>query len=197
MGPDRAQADAELIGDFLVQVAFGQKRQNLLFPPGQFFHLRGGALDLLEVGDHFARDLHRHRSAAGMDLLDGLDELGGRHVFQQVPAGPAAQGVKNQIALLVGSQHQHLQPGQPRFEAGNTFDAAHAGQVDVHQHHIRDFLGDRLQRLLPIGMGPHAAQPRRAADQFGQTFARAAAVLHDGNFDAHFGVPAVFWAAAV
>ena len=37
MRPHRAQADAELVGDFLVEITLGEQPENFVFAFGQFF----------------------------------------------------------------------------------------------------------------------------------------------------------------
>ena len=144
-----------------------------------------GCLDLLKVVDDLAGDLHGHGRAAGVDLFDGLEDFGGGHVLKQVAAGAVAQRIKDQIAVLVGRQHQHLDLGQPLFEAGDTLDAAHAGQVDVHQHDVRLLGGNSLQGLLAIPVRTDAAKRRRTAQQLRQALAGAPAIFDDGDFDRH------------
>ena len=91
VGADGAQGNAEMVGDFFVKVTFGEKSENFLFAFGEFFNLGLGFLDLLEMVDDLAGDLHGHGGAAGMNLFDRLDKFGRRHVFEEVTAGAAAQ----------------------------------------------------------------------------------------------------------
>src|SRR5581483_10210017 len=84
VGADGADADVELVADLLVQAAPGEKSEDLLLARGELFHVGGGPLELMEITDHLARDLHRHRRATGVDLLDRLDQLGITGFFQQI-----------------------------------------------------------------------------------------------------------------
>jgi hypothetical protein len=152
MGANGAEGNAEMVGDFLVQVTFGEESENFLFAFGEFFDVGPGLLDFLEVVNNLAGDLHGHGCSAGMDLLDRLDEFGGRHVFKKVTAGAASQGVENEVAFLVSGEHEDLDFREAFFEAGNTFDAAHSREVDVHEDHIGFFGGDVAERLFAGGM---------------------------------------------
>ena len=49
--------------------------------------------------------------ATVMDLLHGLNQFPLRHVFQQVSVRAGTQGIKDQIPIIVGCQHQHLDFG--------------------------------------------------------------------------------------
>ena len=91
MGAHGAGADGELVGDFLVEVAPGQQREDLLLPFGELLNLGGGLLDLLEVADNLARDLHGHGRAASVDLFHRLEDFRCRHVLEEVTAGAFTQ----------------------------------------------------------------------------------------------------------
>ena len=86
-----AQCDAKVLADFLVEITFREQRQDFQLALRQFLHLGRWLFDLLEVIHHFARDLHRHRRAAGMDLLDCLGQFAWVHVLEQVTTRPRAQ----------------------------------------------------------------------------------------------------------
>jgi hypothetical protein len=193
MRPDGAETDAELVGDFLVEKTLGQQREDFLFAFGQLLHLGGRLLDLLEMADDLARDVHGHGRAAGMHLFDRMEQFARRHVLEQITVRAGAERFKDQIPFLVGRQHQHLGLGHLFLQAGDAFDAAHAGKVDVHEHDVGRLLGHLLQRLFAIGINPHAAQARGALQKFGQTFARAAAVFDDGDTDRHLWFFAFFF----
>ena len=68
-------ADSQVSGDFLVKITFGQEGEDFLLSRRQFFYIRGRLFDLLKMGDDFAGDLHRHRSAAGIHLHDSLSNF--------------------------------------------------------------------------------------------------------------------------
>jgi len=160
---DGAQGNAEVVGDFFIEVAFSEKSKDLLFSLREFFDFGLGFLDLLEMVDDLPRDLHGHGCAAGMDLFDCLDELGGRHVFEKVTAGAAAQGIENEVAFLVGGEHEDLDFGKAFFEAGDALDAAHPGEVDVHEDDVGFLGGDSPKGFFAIGMCADATQSGGAA----------------------------------
>src|SRR5689334_8945493 len=69
-----AQADTELVRNLLVKIPLREQGKYFLLPFRQLFHIRRWLLDLLEMINHLARNLHRHRRSASMDLLDGLNQ---------------------------------------------------------------------------------------------------------------------------
>ena len=95
--------------------------------------------------------MERHRRAAGPDLPHRLHQLFPGHVFEQVTVCARAQGIENQVAIVIGRQHQNLRPRPALLEPRHTLDAAHARQVDVHQHDVGIFRGDVPQRLFGRG----------------------------------------------
>ena len=57
MGADGAGADGELVGDFLVEIAFGKESEDFVLPFGELLDFGGRGLDLLKVADNLAGDL--------------------------------------------------------------------------------------------------------------------------------------------
>ena len=78
-----------------------------------------------------------------------------------------------------------LTPGRKLLQLGDTFNPAHARQSDVHQHHIRKFLGDSLQRRFRVWIALETLELGRLLQDFQQVDARAGVVLDDGHFDFH------------
>ena len=91
MGADGAESDAELVGDFFVEITFGEEREDFLFAFSEALDIGSGLADLLEMIDDFPGDLHGHGSAAGVNLFDGLDEIGRRHVLEEITARAVAE----------------------------------------------------------------------------------------------------------
>ena len=69
------------------------------------------------------------------------------------------------------------------LQPGHALDAIHAGQVDVHQHDVRIFLGNVPQPLLTRGVRADTSQTRRVAQALGKTFAHIALIFDDGKGD--------------
>jgi hypothetical protein len=72
-----------------------------------------------------------------------------------------------------------------RLEAADTFNAAHAGHVDVHQDHRRFFLRQGGERGFGVFMDADTFETFRAANPLGQNATRRRVVVHDGNGDVH------------
>ena len=69
---DRSVADAQKVGNFLVEVAFDQKLQDFPFPVGQLGRIvlnRGG---LTKGLNDLAGNVAVHGGTAGVHLLDGF-----------------------------------------------------------------------------------------------------------------------------
>ena len=71
VGMDGAVADGELLGNFFVEVTFGEEIQDLLFAGRKVFGLGDGRGGLLEGLDYFSSDVTGHGSAAGVDVFNG------------------------------------------------------------------------------------------------------------------------------
>src|SRR5581483_4628094 len=102
VGADGAEGDAEAVGNFLVEKTLGKQGEDFLFALGEFLDVGFRFLDVLEMADDLAGDLHGHGRTAGVNLLDGSGELSGRDVFEQVAAGAGAERFEDEIAVLVG-----------------------------------------------------------------------------------------------
>jgi len=190
MGADGAHGDGELVGDFLVHVAFGEQFEDFELATGQLLQFRVGLGVAMEVVDDLARNLQGHGRATVVNLLHGLDELGLRHVFEQITVGAGAQGVENHVALIVGREHEDLGFGQGFLEARDALDAVHAGEVDIHQDHIGVFLRNFFQGFFARGVGADTAQPGGVAEPGHQALAHFGLIFDYRNFNTH---PAICW----
>ncbi len=71
--------------------------------------------------DYFPSDLGVDVGLALHGSLDGLNELIGRQVFQQVTFGTGLQRIKDPFIVIVGGQSQHVNIGKivPDLAGGN------------------------------------------------------------------------------
>jgi hypothetical protein len=66
------------------------------------------------------------------------------------------------------------------------FDAAHTGQAQIHQHHVRLLLPEKLQRLAAIaGLRDHF-QAGLALDERGHAFAERRMIVHQHDPDGSY-----------
>ena len=116
-----------------------------------------------------------------MNLLDGGEQFGRGFVLQDVTARAGAEGIENQVAVLVGGEHQHPQSRHGGLEFDNAINAAHAREIDVHEQHLGLFGRDVEQRGFAGGMRAQQAHAGSAAQQRDEALARFAVVFDNGN----------------
>ena len=75
--------------------------------------------------------------AAILDVPDGFEQLLRGGALEQVSPRPGQQGIENLLTLLIDREHKHQQVRVGRFDAAEAIYPVHAGQVNVHQYHIR------------------------------------------------------------
>ena len=107
-----------------------------------------------------------------------------RRPLEQVAGGPGGERVEDQVGVLVDRQHHDLHvPAASVLQPAHALDAAHAGQVDVHEHDVGPDggqLGDRPFAALVLA---HAGEPVGAVDEAGDAGAHARVVLDDRDTD--------------
>jgi len=174
------QFDAELVGDFFVEITVGKQLENLIFARGQFGHgcrLRL-LLRLLKSADDLAGDVRRHGRTAGVNLPERGKQIGARGLFEQIAGRPGLERLKNVVGILVDGDHHKLRLGQQWLQLADTFGAVHSGEVDVHEHDFRAHLGQRLQGVLAGTVVAGADKLLRSVDPADEQFTRFGVVFH-------------------
>ena len=93
-----------------------------------------------------------------MQIGNGLQQFLRAATLEQIPAGSRAEGGENFIRLLINGEDQHIRIEPFFLESLNTFNAAHSGQCDVHQHHVRGFVRKLFECVLSGAI--QARQPK-------------------------------------
>src|ERR1043166_9320355 len=179
--PDGMVTDREAVGDLLADLALGKQLQDFLFPRGKerrFTLDRGWGLE----GHHdFARNFAGRRGAALTDLGDGVQNFAGRGAFQKVAARPGLERAEDAGGVLIDREHDDLHLWDHLLEAGRTFDARSAGQIDVHQDDVGLVAWNLLQTLLRRGTGADATDAGGPAQHALEIAAHRSAVLNQGD----------------
>ena len=120
-----------------------------------------------------------------MDLPQRAEQFFPRRLFQQITGGPRGQRVVNVVRILINREHDELGCRQSRLQSADRLDSVHAGQVDVHQHHVRFLLRQELQRAL--GIAPVTREPKAggAADPARNDLSRLRVVFDNRNGNCH------------
>ena len=118
-----------------------------------------------------------------MDVPDAAQELVRRRPLEQVAGGAGGERGEDQVGVLVDRQHHDLHRRQQRPQPPHALDAAHARQVDVHQHDVGADGGQLGDRALAALVLADAREPIGAVDQPGEAGADARVVLDDRDAD--------------
>ena len=89
------------------------------------------------------------------------------------------------VGIFIHRQHDELGLRQCGFELADRFDAAHAGQIDIHQHNIGSFFRQAFQRALSIAPLARQTEISGAANPAGQNLPGLSIVLNNGNGNCH------------
>ena len=178
-------ADAEFLRDFLVNQSPAQEVEHLLFALGKAFaRLFGGRAFLKRLHD-LARDVHGHRRPAPMEFLNGFEQFLAGGALEHVTARARRQRVEDVFRVLINREHHHLDLRRQLLQLPHAFDSVHAGQIDVHEHHVGFDVGQILERVLGAGMLAHATEAVGAVQHARQRAAQLVIVFNDGNRNGH------------
>jgi hypothetical protein len=123
-----------------------------------------------------------------MNVLQGRNQFRAGSLLEEITGRTRGERVENMIRIFINRQHHELRGRKQRLQLADTFDTAHAGQIDVHQHHLRLLLRKGGQRRFSIPKLAQAAEARRAAEHRRQNLARRTVIFHNGHRNRHGGV---------
>src|ERR1700693_3109843 len=98
--PYGVQAHVQRLGAGFIAVPLGQQLQDLHLARREAGVRLAGRSELAERADNFARDLGRHRGAAGMQFADTVQQLGGFRFLEKVAASARADGRVHRIVCF-------------------------------------------------------------------------------------------------
>jgi len=119
-----------------------------------------------------------------VDVLDRVQQFGTRRALEHITGRARRQRLENVVGILIHGEHHELCVQHLRLEPADTFNATHAGQIDIHQDDGGLFLRQRDQRGLGICMDTNALETVRAADPLGQDIPDLRVLFDDGNSNA-------------
>ena len=108
-------------------------------------------------------------------------------VFDAICAG--ADGVEHAMVVVVDGEDEEVPVGMGGLEEADAIDAGHAGEPDVHEHHLRVACGDGRARFLDRSERPGDAIAGGGIDEEAQPFADLAVVFDDGDSDQGINQP--------
>ena len=82
VGMHGGKSNAELVGDFLEEIALRNQFENLALALGQGLHLPAGSSAFLKGLDNLPGDVAAHGRAAPVDLLERATQLGKRRLLE-------------------------------------------------------------------------------------------------------------------
>ena len=166
-------ADIQLIGNRPGRGAPGQHQENLQLPwrhalqaliaggVGQF-----GGQGLFDIGVAVEDTSHR------------FDQHFRRRAFGQVARGARIQGLAHQRQFVVHAEEQHAQLGQALAQAAGGFQAADAGQAEVHDHQVRHRFLHAAEGFFAAGRLAHFDGRQQRPQQAGIALAHHRVVIH-------------------
>ena len=122
-----------------------------------------------------------------MRVAEGSQQFGGRGALEQIAAGPGGQRIEDVLCVFIDREHDDLELRGGLFEAADAFDTVHAGQVDVHEDHLRLAGRDVRQGVLGVGVLAEATEALGPVDQTAQRVAHLVVVFDNAHGDRHGG----------
>ena len=90
------------------------------------------------------------------------------------------------ILILIDREHHKLRGRQERLETAHGFHAVDAGEIDVHDDHLRLVFGNGFDGGLAGAVIAHAAETVRVIHPVHEDFPHPGIVFYNGNCDGHF-----------
>jgi hypothetical protein len=135
VGVDGFVADAEFVGDFLVEEALARQSRTSC-SRGERFSVGWGTLRLFGRIAQLCGRCAWSWASRPMDVPDGGEQFLRGGALEQVAGGAGGQGVEDVLGILVDGEHDDLGLGKNLFQATDAFHAVHAREVDVHEDDI-------------------------------------------------------------
>jgi len=181
VGADGGEADAEAVGDFLVEKTLGQEAQDLVLAmrekAGEGRVGRRG----LEGGDHLAGDGTGHGRATVVEFLDRFQQLGRGGFLEEIAGGSGFQGLKDAVVIFKDREHQNAGVGQQFPNALDALDSRHPRQSDVEQENVGSKSGQFREGGFSAGEGAQALESLCSRNQVGDGFPLGRTVLDQGH----------------
>ncbi len=178
-------ADEQLIGNFLVPIAFRKEGEDFFFTACEVLILTLGSSHSVKRLHDLPRDTCGHRGAAPIHLVDRFEKFCRRRSLQEVSVRARRQRIEDRIAVFVDGKHESLS-GRAKFpELSHTVDAGHLREVDIHQDNVWPDSGKIPERILGVLVLAHTAKSIRSVDDDGKTLSYTVIVLDNRHFDGH------------
>jgi len=139
VGFDGVEAEAELSGDLLIAIAFGEELVDVAFTFGEQIEaiVRGGVEDGLEEE---SADGRAEETLAAGDGEDGFDEFGFEAILEDIAASAFADGAEDVAFVGVHAEHEDGDGGVEAMQLGEGFEAVEALHADVEEDEIGGIL---------------------------------------------------------
>ena len=118
-----------------------------------------------------------------MNRADGGGEFVFRRVFQQEGFRTRLHGAIDVFVRVERGQHDDAGFGKIFADRHRRLDATHAGQAQIHQHHVRFFLAIQIQRFTAIAGLRDDFQAGLTLDERGHAFAERRMIVHEHDPD--------------
>jgi len=142
MGFDGVEAEAELGGDFLVAIAFGEELVEVAFAFGeQIEAIVGGGVEDGLVEE--SADGGTEEAVAAGDGEDGFDEFGFEAILEDIAASAFPDGAEDVAFVGVHAEHEDGDGGVEAMQLGEGFEAVEALHADVEEDKVGEvFAGE-------------------------------------------------------
>jgi hypothetical protein len=184
VGADGTEADAQLIGDLLVEEASGEEGEDLFFAKREQFQLRiGFGCGTVEPIHDLASDGRGHGGTALVQLLNGLEELGGRAFLDEVAIGTGFQRFEDMVVIFEDGEHHEASVRERSFEPTDAIDAGHSGEVNIHEDDVGFEGGKLCESFFSALACGEALKTWSAFEKKEEGLAFVGAILDEGDFD--------------
>ena len=139
---DGAFGEVEGVGDFLRGLAFAGFAEDLALAVGE----RVGA-----AVPGFGGEVGIDDAESAMDAADGVGELGGGPVFEEITFGSCVEGAAEVSRAREGSEDDDARLRVAVADFGGEREAGHSGHFDVGNEDVGLEFGDGFESLASVG----------------------------------------------
>ncbi len=161
MRANRSHANVATGCDHFVTVAIYQASQYINLARGQVISVAGYVFLFAKKSQYLPGYPRIHWRAALAYFCYRLHNPCGGSLFQKITCRAGLNRVKNLVAIIIGSQYEHIYVRIMAFYQCGSPNAVQTGHINVHQYNISGVLLQVQQYVIAIGVYAGDGKARR------------------------------------
>lgn len=121
----------------------------------------------------------------GVHQVNGMKQVFGIAVFEQVTPGPGFHGLGYQVGIVVPAYNNDLYPGIVIPYLAGGFQPIHDRHINVYQHNVGEADQEEVQEFLAIGGNMGDAEGRVSSDEVADSGDEEPVIIRQHNVNRH------------